>query len=87
MICPNLRDLVGALSRCTVFVGHDTGVTHLAAAVKTPTVALFGPTDPDVWRPLGDHVEIIRGEGGRIDAISVATVVERTRRAKVGPQR
>jgi heptosyltransferase-3 len=75
MIRASLWDLARALSRCAVFVGHDTGVTHLAAAVKTPTVALFGPTDPGVWRPLGDHVEIIRGEGGRMDAISVATVL------------
>jgi ADP-heptose:LPS heptosyltransferase len=87
MICANLWDLARALSRCTVFVGHDTGVTHLAAAVNTPTIALFGPTDPAIWRPLGEHVEIIRGEGGRLDAISVATVVERTRRAKVRAQR
>jgi heptosyltransferase-3 len=76
MIRPNLWDLARALSKCTAFVGHDTGVTHLSAAVQTPTVALFGPTDPDVWRPLGDHVEIIQGEGGRMDAISVATVLK-----------
>ncbi len=86
MICPNLWDLASALSRCTVFVGHDTGVTHLAAAVNTPTIALFGPTDPVIWRPLGDHVKIIRGEGSRMDAISTATVVERTRKAKVRAQ-
>jgi heptosyltransferase-3 len=76
MIRPNLWDLARVLSTCTIFVGHDTGVTHLSAAVQTPTVALFGPTDPEVWRPLGDHVEIIQGEGGRIDAISVATVLK-----------
>jgi heptosyltransferase III len=74
MFCPNLWDLARALSRCTVFLGHDSGVTHLAAAVNTATIALFGPTDPGVWRPLGDQVEIIRGEGGRMDAISVSAV-------------
>jgi heptosyltransferase III len=76
MICPNLWDLARALCRCAVFVGHDTGVAHLAAAVKTPVIALFGPTDPAIWSPLGEHVEIIRSEGGRMEAISVATVVE-----------
>src|SRR5262249_23700305 len=71
----NLWELARTLSRCSIFVGHDTGVTHLAAAVQTPTVALFGPTSPDVWRPLGEHVEIIQGDGGRMDAIGVATVL------------
>jgi heptosyltransferase-3 len=72
----NLRDLARALTRCTIFVGHDTGVAHLAAAVQTPTVALFGPTDPDVWRPLGSHVKTVRSAEGRMEAISVTTVLE-----------
>jgi heptosyltransferase III len=72
----NLWDLARALTRCTVFVGHDTGVAHLAAAVQTPTVVLFGPTDPDIWRPLGNSVKIVRGDAGQMDAISVTTVLE-----------
>jgi heptosyltransferase III len=72
----NLWDLARALTRCTIFVGHDSGVAHLAAAVQTPTVALFGPTNPDIWRPLGSHVKIVRAEEGRMDAISVTTVLE-----------
>ena len=72
----NLRELAQALGRCSFFVGHDTGVTHLAAAVQTPTVALFGPSSADVWRPLGEHVKIIQGEGGRMDAISPDAVLD-----------
>jgi ADP-heptose:LPS heptosyltransferase len=72
----NLWDLARALARCTIFVGHDTGVAHLAAAVRTPTVALFGPTNPDIWRPLGSHVKVVRGNEGPMDSISVATVLE-----------
>ncbi|HEV3211369.1 MAG TPA: glycosyltransferase family 9 protein [Chthoniobacterales bacterium] len=72
----NLWELARTLSRCRIFVGHDTGVTHLAAAVQTPTVALFGPTNPEVWRPLGEHVKIIRGEGGKIDTIGLETVLD-----------
>lgn len=49
------RHLAGA----ALYVGNDSGMTHLAAALGTPTVAIFGPTDPRVWRPLGDHVHII----------------------------
>ena len=72
----NLWDLARALTRCTIFVGHDTGVAHLAAAVQTPTVVLFGPTDPNVWRPLGSHVKTVCGDEGRMDAISVTAVLE-----------
>jgi heptosyltransferase III len=43
----------------TVFVGHDSGLTHLAAAFRRPTVALFGPTDPEVWGPRGRHVTVV----------------------------
>ena len=46
-----LPALAAILAKCEVFVGHDSGVTHLAAAVGTRTLALFGPTDPRVWGP------------------------------------
>ena len=72
----SLPELARALGECAVFVGHDTGLSHLAAAVQTPTVALFGPTDPGIWRPLGDHVKVIRSVNGRMDNISVAAVLE-----------
>jgi heptosyltransferase-3 len=64
-----LADLGQALNRCAVFVGHDTGVTHFAAAVGTPTVALFGPTDANVWAPLGEHVSVIRSLDGTMASI------------------
>lgn len=40
------------------YVGHDAGITHVAALVRVPTMALFGPTDPRVWRPLGASCRI-----------------------------
>ncbi len=40
-------------------MGNDSGPTHLAAAVGCPTVALFGPTDPARWAPVGAHVVAI----------------------------
>jgi len=43
--------LAALLARCQVVVGHDSGITHLAAAVGTATLALFGSTDPLVWGP------------------------------------
>ena len=52
--------LVAALlSRSRAFLGHDTGPTHLAAAFGVPTVAIFGPTSPTHWQPLGSAVRLI----------------------------
>jgi ADP-heptose:LPS heptosyltransferase len=56
----SVRVLAGVLSHVDLFVGHDSGVTHLAALLGTPTVALFGPTDPARWAPRGPAVGVIR---------------------------
>ena len=48
-----LGTVAAIVSMATAFVGNDSGVSHLAAATGTPGVALFGPTDPARWRPLG----------------------------------
>ena len=45
---PELAAMIGG---ARVYVGPDTAVTHLAAATGTPTVALYGPTDPRLWGP------------------------------------
>lgn len=48
------------LSRCTLYLGNDSGITHLAALTAKRVAALFGPTDPAVWAPLGEHVKVIQ---------------------------
>ena len=48
------------LQRCSCYLGNDSGITHLAAMLGIPTIALFGPSDPATWRPLGADVEIIQ---------------------------
>jgi len=58
-------DLVGVaslLARCDAYLGNDSGVSHLAAAVGTRGAALFGPTDPECWRPLSSRISSIRVE-------------------------
>jgi ADP-heptose:LPS heptosyltransferase len=55
----SIRHLAAILSQAHLFVGNDSGVTHLAAAVGVPTIALFGPTDPASWAPLG-KVRLLR---------------------------
>ena len=53
-----LEELAAVLAACAVFVGNDSGVSHLAAAVGAPTVALFRATDPAQWAPRGPYVHI-----------------------------
>ncbi|HEY3839700.1 MAG TPA: glycosyltransferase family 9 protein [Bryobacteraceae bacterium] len=59
---PDLMNLARFLAGARAYVGNDSGITHLAAAVGAPTVALFGPSDPAVWGPRGPAVRIIRAE-------------------------
>jgi heptosyltransferase-2 len=51
----SLRALAGVLSRTAAVVANDSGAMHLAAALGRPVVAVFGPTDDRVTRPIGDH--------------------------------
>jgi heptosyltransferase-3 len=53
--------LAGILAQAQGFIGHDSGVTHLAALLGVPTVAMFGPTDEQRWAPRGPHVTVVRG--------------------------
>jgi heptosyltransferase III len=55
-----MRLLAGILLEAKVFIGHDSGVTHLAAFLGIPTIALFGPTNPARWAPRGPAVTVIR---------------------------
>ena len=59
-----LTTVVGVLAQCCAFLGNDSGLTHVAANLGLPTIAVFGPTDPTVWAPRGDHVIALRSESG-----------------------
>lgn len=58
-----LPRLVALFEGAGAFVGNDSGLSHLAAAVGCPTLALFGPTDPAVWAPVGPAVRVLAGDG------------------------
>ena len=74
-----LVEVAGIISRTDFFLGCDSGLTHLAAALGRPVLALFGPTDPAVWGPRGSRVEVIRNKGSRgVPGITVKEVLERT---------
>ena len=53
--------LAGVLAQAGLFVGQDSGVTHMAGLMGVRTVAMFGPTDPARWAPRGAHVTVVQG--------------------------
>ena len=56
----SLLDLARWIRGASAYVGNDSGISHLAAAVGIPSVILFGPTNPSVWAPRGRDVTILR---------------------------
>jgi heptosyltransferase-3 len=54
-----LTELAAVLERCALFLGNDSGITHLAASVGTPIVALFGPASTEIWQPRGERVCVV----------------------------
>jgi Glycosyltransferase family 9 (heptosyltransferase) len=59
----SLPRLAALLVESRAYIGNDSGVSHLAAALGVPTVAVFGPTDPAVWAPLGPVVYAVAPRG------------------------
>ncbi len=62
-------------SQARLFVGNDSGVSHLAAATGAPGIAIFGPSDPARFRPLGDVEVIARTPLAALDVAEVAAAV------------
>lgn len=56
----NLPDLVGCFRLCTGIVGNDSGPSHLASAQGVPGIVIFGPSDPEIWGPLGVRSLVLR---------------------------
>jgi ADP-heptose:LPS heptosyltransferase len=57
----DLLTVAGVLAKARLFIGQDSGITHLAGLIGVRTVALFGPTDPARWAPSGAHVTVVQG--------------------------
>ncbi len=57
----DLDELIALLTRAALFVGNDSGVSHVSARLGVPTVAVFGPTDPQQWAPRGPRALAIAG--------------------------
>jgi ADP-heptose:LPS heptosyltransferase len=69
-----LVELAAVLERCVLFLGNDSGITHLAAAVGTPTVAVFGAASLPIWEPLGQYTRVV--QFGEQDVAEVRAAIE-----------
>ena len=68
------RVLGAVLARAGLYVGNDSGVSHLAAAWGAPVLALFGPTDPAQWAPVGPRVTVLRADDQEMDSLELEDV-------------
>jgi heptosyltransferase II len=55
-----VAEIPALLAACDLYIGNDSGLTHVAGAVGLPIVGLYGSTDPDGTRPIAERLEIIR---------------------------
>ncbi len=68
-----LPRLAAVLER-SIYIGHDSGISHLAAAAGANCILLFGPTDPDVWAPMNENRRILRPLSGKLKDLEIKTV-------------
>ena len=59
-----LPELAARLAGCAGFMGHDSGISHLAAALGIPALVLWGETREEIWRPRGEGVRLLRATQG-----------------------
>jgi heptosyltransferase-3 len=70
----SLTELMQILACTDLYIGNDSGITHLAAGLGTRTLALFGPTNPTLYRPLGPDVTVFTPEPGSFEKPSAKSV-------------
>lgn len=69
-----LREMAACFTHCHAVVCNDTGVMHVCAAAGVPLVAVFGPTDPEEWKPIGEKFIAVRHESLQTAAVTVEQV-------------
>jgi len=71
-----LPELAQMLQQCAGFIGHDSGISHLAAAVGLPGLILWGETAEEIWRPPSDKMLVVRHADGLAD-LPVSSVLDK----------
>ncbi|MEP6937203.1 MAG: glycosyltransferase family 9 protein [Chthoniobacterales bacterium] len=66
--------LAAVLERCDLFLGHDSGISHIAAAVGAHCLLLFGPSNPSVWAPQNSNARVMRSGERKIGALTVEKI-------------
>ena len=69
----SLPQLAAVLER-SIFMGHDSGISHLAAAAGASCILLFGPTNPDVWAPKNRNARVLGAESGNVSDVEIGPV-------------
>lgn len=70
-----LAELAGVLAGARLYVGNDSGISHLAAATGCPSVVIFGPTNPSVWAPVGPRLTVLRDQPWpTVEAVATAAL-------------
>jgi heptosyltransferase-3 len=72
----DLATAAAVIARASAFVGNDSGLGHIAAALAVPTLTVFGPGDVNRYRPSGKHVRVASAPQQNLAALSVATVAQ-----------
>jgi len=66
---------LAALLEGSFFIGHDSGISHIAAAAGARCLLLFGWTDPAIWAPANENVIVLRAPDGKMERLEVAAVL------------
>ena len=66
-----LVELASRLTRASAFLGHDSGISHLAAECGLPCLLFFGPTDPGTWAPRSSGTRVVVAPSGNLDLLSL----------------
>ncbi|MCK4235571.1 MAG: hypothetical protein KAX38_00535, partial [Candidatus Krumholzibacteria bacterium] len=72
--CPSVGFLGSVMKMASLTICNDTGIMHIAGAVGARCIALFGPTDPSRWKPVGENVTALRSNDACIESIGVDEV-------------
>ncbi len=80
LAAPSLPELGALYRRIDGFLGHDSGLSHLAASAGARGLLLFGPTEPGIWAPVSPRTKVLRSPDGSLGSLSPAVVIEAARK-------